>query len=53
MRCVDLTGEFGTPLLSMRRKRYATSAARYMAAFREHYDDFEVIYASKRSRRWL
>ncbi len=44
---VDLTDEFGTPLVIYEEKTIRDQCRRYMAAFREHTDDFEVIYASK------
>ena len=44
---VDLVAEFGTPLIIYEEKSIRDQCRRYMAAFREHTDDFEVIYASK------
>jgi diaminopimelate decarboxylase len=44
---VDLVGEFGTPLFIYEEKTIRDQCRRYLAAFREHTDDFEVIYASK------
>jgi diaminopimelate decarboxylase len=44
---VELASEFGTPLLIYEEKTIRDQCRRYMAAFREHTDDFEVIYASK------
>jgi diaminopimelate decarboxylase len=44
---VDLVAEFGTPLVIYEEKTIRDQCRRYMAAFREHTSDFEVIYASK------
>ncbi|OFW55909.1 MAG: diaminopimelate decarboxylase [Actinobacteria bacterium RBG_16_64_13] len=44
---VDLAAVFGTPLLVYEEETIRDQCRRYMAAFREHTDDFEVIYASK------
>jgi diaminopimelate decarboxylase len=44
---VDLVAEFGTPLMVYEEKSIRDQCRRYMAAFRQHTDDFEVIYASK------
>ncbi|HZK48466.1 MAG TPA: diaminopimelate decarboxylase [Thermoleophilia bacterium] len=44
---VGLAGEFGTPLVIYEEKTLVDQCRRYMAAFRAHTDDFEVIYASK------
>jgi diaminopimelate decarboxylase len=44
---VDLAAEFGTPLMVYEEKSIRDQCRRYMAAFRQHTDDFEVIYASK------
>jgi diaminopimelate decarboxylase len=44
---VDLVTEFGTPLMVYEEKSIRDQCRRYMAAFRQHTDDFEVIYASK------
>jgi diaminopimelate decarboxylase len=44
---VDLVAEFGTPLMVYEEKSIRDQCRRYMAAFRRHTDDFEVIYASK------
>ena len=44
---VDLVAEFGTPLIIYEEKTIRDQCRRYMEAFREHTDDFEVIYASK------
>lgn len=44
---VDLVGEFGSPLLVYDEATIRDQCRRYMGAFREHTDDFEVIYASK------
>lgn len=46
----DVTGlvaEFGTPLVIYEEKSIRDQCRRYMGAFREHTQDFEVIYASK------
>jgi diaminopimelate decarboxylase len=44
---VDLVREFGSPLLVYDEESVRDQCRRYMSAFREHTDDFEVIYASK------
>jgi len=44
---VDLVTEFGTPLVIYEEKTIRDQCRRYLAAFREHTEDFEVIYASK------
>jgi len=44
---VDLVAEFGTPLVIYEEKSIRDQCRRYLAAFREHTGDFEVIYASK------
>ena len=44
---VSLTAEFGTPLLVYDETTLRDQCRRYAAAFREHTNDFEVIYASK------
>ena len=44
---VELVAEFGTPLLVYEETTIRDQCRRYMAAFREHTGDFEVIYASK------
>ncbi|MCE5253701.1 MAG: diaminopimelate decarboxylase, partial [Actinomycetia bacterium] len=44
---VDLVNEFGTPLFIYDEKTIRDQCRRYVAAFREHTPDFEVIYASK------
>ena len=44
---VDLASVFGTPLLVYEEKTIRDQCRRYLAAFREHTGDFEVIYASK------
>ncbi|MFH0914936.1 MAG: diaminopimelate decarboxylase [bacterium] len=43
----DLVAEFGTPLVIYEEKSIRDQCRRYMEAFREHTEDFEVIYASK------
>jgi len=47
MDVVNLASEFGTPLLVYDEASMRDQCRRYMAALREHTDDFEVIYASK------
>jgi diaminopimelate decarboxylase len=44
---VDLVAEYGTPLVIYEEKTIRDQCRRYVAAFREHTEDFEVIYASK------
>jgi diaminopimelate decarboxylase len=44
---VDLVAEFGTPLVIYEEKSIRDQCRRYMEAFSQHTDDFEVIYASK------
>lgn len=44
---VDLVGVFGTPLLVYEEKSIRDQCRRYMTAFAEHAQDFEIIYASK------
>jgi diaminopimelate decarboxylase len=44
---VDLVAEFGTPLVIYEEKSIRDQCRRYMAAFAQHTNDFEVIYASK------
>ncbi len=44
---VDLVAEHGTPLMVYEEKTLRDQCRRFMAAFRERTDDFEVIYASK------
>ncbi len=44
---VELVAEFGTPLMIYEEKSIRDQCRRYMAAFKQHTDDFEVIYASK------
>jgi diaminopimelate decarboxylase len=44
---VDLVGAFGTPLIIYDEETIRDQCRRYMQAFRQHTDDFEVIYASK------
>lgn len=44
---VELTREFGTPLIIYDEESIRDQCRRYMRAFAEHTDDFEVIYASK------
>ncbi len=44
---VHLAGRFGTPLLVYEERSIRDQCRRYMAAFREHTADFEIIYASK------
>jgi len=44
---VELAGRFGTPLLVYEEKSIRDQCRRYMKAFAEHTDDFEIIYASK------
>jgi len=44
---VDLVAEYGTPLVVYEERSIRDQCRRYMEAFGEHTDDFEVIYASK------
>jgi diaminopimelate decarboxylase len=44
---VKLAAEYGTPLVIYEEESVRDQCRRYVAAFREHTDDFEVIYASK------
>jgi diaminopimelate decarboxylase len=43
----ELVAGFGSPLVVYDEKSIRDQCSRYVAAFREHTDDFEVIYASK------
>jgi diaminopimelate decarboxylase len=44
---VDLVAQLGTPLVMYHEGSIRDQCRRYMRAFSEHTDDFEVIYASK------
>ena len=44
---VDLVRVHGSPLVIYDEGSIRDQCRRYVAAFREHTDDFEVIYASK------
>ncbi len=44
---VELVAEYGSPLVIYEEESIRDQCRRYVAAFREHTDDFEVIYASK------
>jgi len=44
---VDLVDVFGTPLIVYEEKSIRDQCRRYMKAFAEHTQDFEIIYASK------
>ncbi|MGI5939403.1 MAG: diaminopimelate decarboxylase [Thermoleophilia bacterium] len=44
---VELVGAFGSPLVIYDEDSIRDQCRRYQAAFREHTDDFEIIYASK------
>jgi diaminopimelate decarboxylase len=44
---LDLVARFGTPVLVYDETTIRDQCRRYLAAFREHTDDFEVCYASK------
>jgi diaminopimelate decarboxylase len=44
---VDLAGRFGTPLLIYDETSIRDQCRRYMTAFGQHTQDFEIIYASK------
>jgi diaminopimelate decarboxylase len=44
---VDLVMSFGSPLLVYEEKSIRDQCRRYMRAFGEHTQDFEIIYASK------
>jgi diaminopimelate decarboxylase len=44
---VDLVQVFGTPLLVYEEKSIRDQCQRYMKAFAEHTQDYEIIYASK------
>ncbi len=44
---VELTAEYGSPLVIYEEESIRDQCRRYVAAFREHTGDFEVIYASK------
>ena len=44
---VDLVEDFGTPLLAYEEKTIRDQCRRYVRAFAEHTQDFEIIYASK------
>lgn len=44
---VDLVGVFGTPVLVYEEKTIRDQCRRYMSAFAEHTQDYEIIYASK------
>ncbi len=44
---VELVAEYGSPLVIYEEKSIRDQCRRYVAAFREHTEDFEVIYASK------
>lgn len=44
---VELVEAFGTPLVIYDEETVRDQCRRYMSAFRQHTDDFEVIYASK------
>jgi diaminopimelate decarboxylase len=44
---VELVAEYGSPLFIYEEESIRDQCRRYVAAFREHTDDFEVIYASK------
>lgn len=44
---VDLAREFGTPLYVMDEELIRQNCRAYVAAFRDHYPDFDVAYASK------
>jgi diaminopimelate decarboxylase len=44
---VELAQAFGTPLLVYEERSIRDQCRRYMAAFKEHTQDFEIIYASK------
>jgi diaminopimelate decarboxylase len=44
---LELVEEFGTPLVIYEEKSIRDQCRRYMSAFGEHTQDFEIIYASK------
>ena len=44
---VDLVAQYGTPVLIYDETTIRDQCRRYLAAFRDHTSDFEVIYASK------